>query len=61
MKKAILSIYFLSQIKVGPQLYILDLSRLNSKQRADLKSKNITDTISLTVPMTVISEVKDLK
>lgn len=49
------------QIKVGTQLYILDILRLNDTLRKKIKNKTAGDTIIENVSMTSISDVKDIK
>ncbi len=49
------------QVKVGPQLYILDFQRLSASQKKLLKTKNAGDSIEESVLMSAIFDVKDLK
>lgn len=49
------------QVKMGPQLYILDLKRLSSSQIKLFKSKKPGDNVSENIPMAAVLDVKDIK
>jgi hypothetical protein len=49
------------QIKVGGQVYTIELPQLTKKQQTTLKNKRPGDEMNEFIPMAAIKDVKDIK